>query len=96
MAIIQKIMIDLITDVVSFIQIPPFPKEITELDQISDLAATEAVSHTLSVMEGDGFAYSFMNKEVFDALRSIFVIANPRKEYLKKELYHCIQFAKKP
>lgn len=92
--VIQKIIIDLITEVVAYIQISRYPKEIPEIQRVLDRATKEAMTLTSFVAGGEGFFYKFMIPEVFGLLGSIFTIVNPRKDYLKKELDRHIEFVK--
>jgi hypothetical protein len=81
-------MIGLITDLVNYLDVPRISVKTDEIDPI--VGSMNGIIR--SVMVGDGgFAYEFMNKEVFETLGSILNIVNPKKEYLKKELASFIE-----
>jgi hypothetical protein len=81
--IIQKIVIDLLTEVLTHMNIPEVSVTDNENDKISDAATGQALGLLDIVSLSGGFAYRFMNKEVIDVLDSIFSIVQPRKDFIE-------------
>lgn len=90
--IIQKIIIDLITDVMHylyakpFFYVNPYFYGTSESDKITDKVTKDAMDFTESVTRSGALGYRFISKEVTEVLKSIFSLAEPSERALKDRI----------
>lgn len=78
-SIIQNIVIKLIGDVMKKFQASRYP-EINNNHGIFEMITDETLNYCLAVSKLDAFAYTFMNNEVENLMRSFLFILDPSKE----------------
>jgi hypothetical protein len=84
-SIIQKIIIDLITDVLQhvyvkpYLYLKPYFYGTNEIDKITDKITKAAIDYTDAVTRTGAFRYKFVREEVNDLLESIFFLTGPSK-----------------
>jgi len=81
--LISKIIIDLIATILQTFRLT-VDEETNKIDRLRDQACDLVMDHITQVTFQGGFMYRFMNKEVTQVLDSMFTLAEPRKQYIKK------------
>jgi hypothetical protein len=94
-SIIQKIIIDLITELLQLLKFQRNANEESESEQILEHISTAALYYNIGVISFGAFMYRFMNDQVTEVLDSIFSIAETRKDHIEKRLNDVIQFERK-
>jgi hypothetical protein len=93
--IIQKIIIDLITELMEYVHSDPhFYHGRSEQERIVDQMTGQAMRFTDRVTADGGFRYKFMTEEVTEVLDSIFSIIETRGELIQKRIDKWIESEK--
>ena len=92
--LIQKVVIDLITDLLHYVHVKHL-RETEDVEGVIDFTTEMVLDHTVGVSHIGAFMYHFMNKYVMELFDSMFSVVEPRRGFIGKRIDTQIDWTRK-